>query len=419
MPTPNLGLIQPAGSAPALIGDLNDNADILDGAFSPSGVGAVGALVAHLRDVTITPSYSGATSKATLDMQPTWNTSGAMYCMRFQVTHTAAGAASRVIEIKRGVNTVFDVDVTTNVAVNGVSFVGGATGQNLQIKAIGADSNIGVSIVPKGSGTVTISNLGGVTNLTVVSGGITVTGNSTITGTLGGLTGLTVASGGAAVTGNSTVTGDLTVTGTLSASVGSDFSSFLDLTQISTPANPAAGKVRVYSKSDNQVYRLGPTGSEVPLGGSQTKTIAAESLTPITGCDPTLRSVGTSRYELAYVHTADGYASINVTIPQNFIGGDVTYKGWIWTGASASTVWRVYSVAIGAGASSDTAWAAMADQTVSSGVGTLQSFSVSQTLAAADAGKVLTIAIMRVSSSGSDTYNDTAFFRAMDIKFGA
>ncbi len=37
--------------------------------------------------------------------------------------------------------------------------------------------------------------------VTVAAGGIAVTGNSTITGTLGGLTGLTVASGGASVTG--------------------------------------------------------------------------------------------------------------------------------------------------------------------------------------------------------------------------
>jgi hypothetical protein len=48
--------------------------------------------------------------------------------------------------------------------------------------------------------------------LTVSASGVTVTGNSTITGTLGGLTGLTVASGGAAITGNSSVTGVMTAT---------------------------------------------------------------------------------------------------------------------------------------------------------------------------------------------------------------
>ena len=49
----------------------------------------------------------------------------------------------------------------------------------------------------------------------VTGGGVSVTGNSTITGTLGGLTGLTVASGGAAIVGPTSVTGNLSVTGTV------------------------------------------------------------------------------------------------------------------------------------------------------------------------------------------------------------
>lgn len=48
--------------------------------------------------------------------------------------------------------------------------------------------------------------------VTVTTGGVAVTGNSTITGTLGSLTGLTVASGGASVTGGVTVAGSTGVT---------------------------------------------------------------------------------------------------------------------------------------------------------------------------------------------------------------
>jgi hypothetical protein len=49
--------------------------------------------------------------------------------------------------------------------------------------------------------------------LTVSTGGVAITGNSTLTGTLGGLTGLTVASGGASITGGLTVpTGGATIT---------------------------------------------------------------------------------------------------------------------------------------------------------------------------------------------------------------
>lgn len=62
--------------------------------------------------------------------------------------------------------------------------------------------------------------------VTVSAGGITVTGNSTITGSLGGIAGLTVASGGASVAGGLAVNGTTGITGDFSASgtvlIGSD-----------------------------------------------------------------------------------------------------------------------------------------------------------------------------------------------------
>lgn len=78
--------------------------------------------------------------------------------------------------------------------------------------------------------------------LTVSSGGVTVTGNSTITGTLGGLTGLTVASGGVTVTGNSSVAGSLTVTGAKAtmAAAASGYAS-LNLPHGTAPSSPANG----------------------------------------------------------------------------------------------------------------------------------------------------------------------------------
>lgn len=78
-----------------------------------------------------------------------------------------------------------------------------------QSGATGANHSLGV---------LGTSTFGGA--LTVTSGGIAVTGNSTITGTLGGLTGLTVASGGASITGNSTITGTLGVSGIITATSG-------------------------------------------------------------------------------------------------------------------------------------------------------------------------------------------------------
>ena len=157
--TPNLGLIKPAGSDLALVSDINDNSDLVDEAFATGSLGTVGAPAVHLRDQAVTPNYTGAASKATLDVQPTWNTSGAMQAVRVVVTHTAAGSASRALEIRRSGNTIFDVDLTTNAAVNGLSVVGAATGGKVKLAAIGSDADVGLQLAPKGAGVVDIGTL--------------------------------------------------------------------------------------------------------------------------------------------------------------------------------------------------------------------------------------------------------------------
>jgi hypothetical protein len=62
--------------------------------------------------------------------------------------------------------------------------------------------------------------------LTVTGGGVTATGNSTITGTLTTSAGLTVSSGGATVTGNSSVAGTLTASNGTSGTQVVNFSQF-------------------------------------------------------------------------------------------------------------------------------------------------------------------------------------------------
>lgn len=76
------------------------------------------------------------------------------------------------------------------------------------------------SVVAKAGAFNDISTTAGATignGLVVTKGGATVTGNSTITGTLAGLTGLTIASGGATVTGTVTLTGALDASSNITA----------------------------------------------------------------------------------------------------------------------------------------------------------------------------------------------------------
>ena len=40
-----------------------------------------------------------------------------------------------------------------------------------------------------------------------------------------------------------------------------------DLDHTTTPANPPAGNLRIYAKSDNLLYKLTPAGAETGVGG--------------------------------------------------------------------------------------------------------------------------------------------------------
>lgn len=84
------------------------------------------------------------------------------------------------------------------------------------LQTFSAGLTVSAGVLTAGDGlTVSAGALTAAAGLTVSAGGATITGNSTITGTLTGLTGLTVASGGATVTaGGLTVTaGGATING--------------------------------------------------------------------------------------------------------------------------------------------------------------------------------------------------------------
>lgn len=80
--------------------------------------------------------------------------------------------------------------------VNYVTYKGLTT----QMLVGGGSGTLAVWTTATGSGSPVRATAPTLTTVTVSGGGIAVTGNSTITGTLGGLTGLTVASGGVTVT---------------------------------------------------------------------------------------------------------------------------------------------------------------------------------------------------------------------------
>src|SRR3990167_1559851 len=93
---------------------LNGNWNLIDAAFGASAKGNVaGVRMAMIRDVAVTPSYTGSDALSTLNLNPTWNTTGTMRGMLINVVHTAAGASSRIFELQRDGVSVFDVNITS------------------------------------------------------------------------------------------------------------------------------------------------------------------------------------------------------------------------------------------------------------------------------------------------------------------
>jgi|GEM_PF-5794951 len=114
---------------------------------------------------------------------------------------------------------------STSLAVLYGSSAGSAVQGNTQITCANGAGNLNgagntITLGTGGScGAISITDTPTFTGLTITSSGISVTGNSTVTGTLSGLTGLTVSSGGASIAGNislgTTSTNRLTVTAQL------------------------------------------------------------------------------------------------------------------------------------------------------------------------------------------------------------
>jgi len=203
-------------------------------------------------------------------------------------------------------------------------------------------------ITVTGNSTIT-GTLGGLTGLTVASGGITVTGNSTITGTLGGLTGLTVASGGITVTGNSTITGTLGgLTGLTVASGG--------ITVTTGGATVSAGGITVTGNSTITGTLGGLTGLTVAsggitvtgnstitgtLGGLTGLTVASGGITvtgnsTITG---TLRLNGaTSNYTI--IKAADTSSNVTYTLPS----GSPTAGQYLQSAANGDLTWATITI---------------------------------------------------------------------------
>jgi hypothetical protein len=158
------------GDSANVLTDIDAAFTTLDSLFDPAALSVTQAPRVVMRETVHNPTYVGPAN--TIDLRPVWNApSSTLRGLFIDATHTGAGASSRVVEVRRSGNPIWDVDITTQNAVNGLSMQGGAAGQPAKIVAIGTDTNIGIALVPKGSGQVSFGATGvlSVTQLTLTT----------------------------------------------------------------------------------------------------------------------------------------------------------------------------------------------------------------------------------------------------------
>lgn len=269
----------------------------------------------------------------------TWNSSGVTFTHIFvNITDTASAAASLLADYQISGSSVWKVTKAGAVT----------QAQALTVSAGG--------LTVTGNSTIS-GTLGGLTGLTVTSGGatvsaggITVTGNSTITGTLGGLTGLTVASGGAAITGNSSVTGTFSTSGLYTASAGATIASgqTLTLTGATIAGAPTWSSTQSLNTSGNAgtatALETARTINGVSFDGTANITVSAATVGTLTfGSYLTGGSFSGSNATIAVDATDANTASKVVARDSsgNFSAGTITatLNGSAATLTTARTLW--------------------------------------------------------------------------------
>jgi len=223
--------------------------DVHDATQSPQG----STKKTVLAQLYLTQTVPVTVSTPLPDIAQTWNASGVVFtAVRVNVTNTASASGSLLLDVQVGGTSQWKVDKTgavtqasgLTVTTGGITVSAGTTA----VQALTATTGVltgAVTVGGAGADRYDLSRSGSFPSLdynnaaasfrllttgasaaaltmgALTSGAITVTGNSTITGTLGGLTGLTVASGGATITsGGLTVSAGTTAVQALTATTG-------------------------------------------------------------------------------------------------------------------------------------------------------------------------------------------------------
>ena len=168
-----INLVTPAGGNATGTTTTGGNAGNLNIQLGIAGTGT--AANGTSGQIIVTQTLSGSDTTAALSITPTWNTAGSPTAIKLNVTNTASGTSSKLIDLQVGSTSQFNVDKSGNVtAGTTASFVGTNTSNNATTGNIGEYIT---STVASGSAvSLTTATTANVTSISLTAGDWDVTG---------------------------------------------------------------------------------------------------------------------------------------------------------------------------------------------------------------------------------------------------
>lgn len=196
-----------------------------------------------------------------------------------------------------------------------------------------------------------------------------------------------------------------------------------DLDHTTTPANPPAGNLRIYAKSDNLIYKLTPAGAESLVGGG-TRVIyvpasAMESPATNGAADGTTDGTNLIYRTKDYDQTTKESADFHFRVPSDYGGGNLTwYATWTASAGTGGVVWGINILARADNTTIDAAKtevSTITDTLIATGQEHQASAVQSATLPSAN--NTLYVRISRNVADASDTLTADAKLIAIAVEF--
>lgn len=198
----------------------------------------------------------------------------------------------------------------------------------------------------------------------------------------------------------------------------------LDMAEISTPANPDAGRNKIYFKNDDKLYKLTSGGTETEIGaGITTRYINLGVGDFYTGTTTTpgqgsANGGNTSAWLFDAAATEDVYATF--VIPTDYAGGAMTPK-WYWSMESATSgnvvlQLQVGSITDGVAISSSTDLLNHQQTVAVPGVADTVELTTFNTFTPT-AGSMVRFRVLRLGADGSDTATGDMVFYGCRIEY--